>query len=110
MELWQLDVVHGFLLADGTSAKALTGVDDHSRYCVSARLMARERTQSVCDGFSSALNTYGLPAQDRELQWVGPSAGGGLAGPVRADDAEDLTLVDREGHVLDRDVPSVPLV
>src|SRR5438128_1142223 len=63
MELWQLDVVHGFLLADGTSAKALTGVDDHSRYCVSARLMARERTQSVCDAFSSALNTYGVPGQ-----------------------------------------------
>jgi transposase InsO family protein len=63
MELWQLDVVHGFLLADGSSAKALTGVDDHSRYCVSARLMARERTQSVCDGFSSALKTYGVPAQ-----------------------------------------------
>ncbi len=33
MELWQLDLVHGFLLADGTSAKALTGIDDHSRYC-----------------------------------------------------------------------------
>ena len=63
MELWQLDVVHGFLLADGTHAKALTGVDDHSRFCVSARLMARERTQAVCDGFSSALRTYGLPAQ-----------------------------------------------
>ncbi len=63
MELWQLDLVHGFLLADGTSAKALTGVDDHSRYCVSARLMPRERTQSVCDGFSSALKTYGVPAQ-----------------------------------------------
>jgi hypothetical protein len=44
MELWQLDVVHGFLLVDGTHAKALTGVDDHSRYCISARLMARERT------------------------------------------------------------------
>src|SRR6266849_326955 len=63
MELWQFDVVHGFLLADGTSAKALTGIDDHSRFCVSARLMARERTQAVCDGFSSALKTYGLPAQ-----------------------------------------------
>jgi transposase InsO family protein len=63
MELWQLDLVHGFLLADGTSAKALTGVDDHSRYCVSARLMPRERTQSVCDGFSSALKNYGVPAQ-----------------------------------------------
>ena len=63
MELWQLDLVHGFLLADGSSAKALTGVDDHSRYCVSARLMARERTQSVCDGFNSAMQTYGVPLQ-----------------------------------------------
>ena len=63
MELWQLDLVHGFLLADGTSAKALTGIDDHSRYCVSARLMARERTQSVCDGFSSAMQAYGIPLQ-----------------------------------------------
>jgi len=63
MELWQLDIVHGFLLADGTSAKALTGIDDHSRFCVSARLMPRERTQAVCDGFSSALREYGVPAQ-----------------------------------------------
>ena len=36
MELWQMDVVGGFLLADGTTAKALTGVDDHSGF-VSAR-------------------------------------------------------------------------
>lgn len=63
MELWQLDIVHGFLLADGTSAKALTGIDDHSRYCVSARLMPQERTQAVCDGFSSALRSFGVPAQ-----------------------------------------------
>jgi transposase InsO family protein len=63
LELWQLDTVGGFLLADGTSAKALTGVDDHSRFCVLARLMARERTQAVCDGFSSALRTHGVPAQ-----------------------------------------------
>ena len=61
MELWQLDVVHGFALADGTAAKALTGIDDHSRFCVSARLMVRERTQAVCDGFSSALREYGVP-------------------------------------------------
>ena len=63
MELWQLDTVHGFLLADGTSAKALTGIDDHSRFCVSARLMPRERTQAVCDGFSSAMRIYGVPGQ-----------------------------------------------
>jgi hypothetical protein len=57
MELWQLDVVHGFALADGAAAKALTGIDDHSRYCVSAHLMLRERMQAVCDDFSSALQT-----------------------------------------------------
>jgi hypothetical protein len=28
MELWQLDLVGGFGLADGTSCKALTGIDD----------------------------------------------------------------------------------
>jgi hypothetical protein len=36
MELWQMDVVGGFVLADGTHAKALTGIDDHSRMCVCA--------------------------------------------------------------------------
>jgi hypothetical protein len=39
MELWQMDIVGGFPLI-GTSAKALTGTDDHSRKCVCARLMA----------------------------------------------------------------------
>jgi transposase InsO family protein len=63
MELWQMDVVHGFLLQDGTSAKALTGIDDHSRFCVSARLLTRERTELVCGGFEAALRTYGCPQQ-----------------------------------------------
>jgi transposase InsO family protein len=63
MELWQLDVVGGFLLADGSTAKALTGVDDHSRFCVYARSMPRERTQPVCDGFAAALRAYGVPEQ-----------------------------------------------
>lgn len=63
MELWQMDVVGGFPLADGTSAKALTGIDDHSRMCVCARLMARERTRAVCDGLRAALATHGAPEQ-----------------------------------------------
>jgi transposase InsO family protein len=63
MELWQMDLVGGFLLADGTSAKALTGIDDHSRFCVSARLMPRERTQLVCDGFVAAMRAHGVPQQ-----------------------------------------------
>src|SRR5215207_7928644 len=63
MELWQMDVVGGFPLADGTSAKALTGVDDHSRMCVCARLMVRERTRAVCDGLRGAVEAFGAPSQ-----------------------------------------------
>jgi transposase InsO family protein len=63
MELWQLDVVGGFLLADGSHAKALTGIDDHSRFCVSAYLMRRERQRSVCEGLGLAMRTYGVPEE-----------------------------------------------
>ena len=63
MELWQMDTVGGFVLADGTKAKALTGVDDHSRFCISAHLMVRESSQRVCDGLALALRTYGVPGQ-----------------------------------------------
>lgn len=63
MELWQMDVVGGFPLADGTSAKALTGIDDHSRFCVSARVMPRERTRAVCEGLRAAIAAYGAPVQ-----------------------------------------------
>jgi transposase InsO family protein len=63
MELWQMDVVGGFVLADGTKAKALTGIDDHSRFCVSAYLMPRESSQKVCAGLLRALGAYGVPEQ-----------------------------------------------
>src|SRR4051812_8442100 len=63
MELWQMDVVGGFALADGTRAKVLTGVDDHSRFCVSAHVMSRETSQKVCEGLAKALRAYGVPEQ-----------------------------------------------
>jgi transposase InsO family protein len=63
MELWQMDVVGGFVLADGTRAKALTGIDDHSRFCVSAHLMLRESAQRVCEGLTKAVRSYGVPEQ-----------------------------------------------
>jgi hypothetical protein len=62
-ELWQMDTVGGFLIADGSHAKALTGQEDHSRFCVSARLMPRERTRPVCDGLTAAISAYGAPEQ-----------------------------------------------
>ena len=63
MELWQMDVVGGFVLADGRRAKALTGIDDHSRFCVSAFLMLRESSQRVCDGLALAMQRHGVPEQ-----------------------------------------------
>lgn len=63
MELWQMDVVGGFVLADGRRVKALTGVDDHSRYCVCAYLMVRETSRNVCDGLALALRSHGVPGQ-----------------------------------------------
>ena len=63
MELWQMDVVGGFVLANGTRAKALTGVDDHSRFCVSAYLMPRESSRQVCDGLALAMRRWGVPAE-----------------------------------------------
>lgn len=63
MELWQMDVVGGIGLADGSTAKALTGLDDHSRFCVSAVLMPREGTRLVCDGLAAAMRRHGVPQQ-----------------------------------------------
>ncbi len=63
MELWQMDVVGGFVLADGTKAKALTGLDDHSRFCVVARLMPRETSRQVCDGLADAMRRWGVPGE-----------------------------------------------
>ena len=63
MELWQMDVVGGIGLQDGTALKCLTGVDDHSRFCVCAALLVKERTQLVCDAFAAALRTHGVPEQ-----------------------------------------------
>src|SRR4051794_8778370 len=48
MELWQMDVVGGFQLADSAKAKAVTGGDDHSRFCISAFLMVRGSSRRGC--------------------------------------------------------------
>jgi len=63
MELWQMDVVGGILLADGSEVKCLTGIDDHSRFVVCAGLMVRANSRSVCSHFADALRTYGVPQE-----------------------------------------------
>jgi transposase InsO family protein len=61
MELWQLDVMGGIWLVDGRELKAVTGIDDHSRFCVAAGLIERANARSVCRVFTAALNRYGSP-------------------------------------------------
>jgi transposase InsO family protein len=63
MELWQMDVVGGILLTDGSELKCLTGVDDHSRLCVMAGLMVRATSRSVCDHFANTMTIHGVPQE-----------------------------------------------
>ncbi|MEN3266424.1 MAG: hypothetical protein V7646_3318 [Pseudonocardia sp.] len=61
MALWQLDIVGGVFLVDGTEAKLVTGVDDHSRFCVIASVVPRATGRAVCLAFVDAMRRYGLP-------------------------------------------------
>ena len=63
MELWQMDVVGGLLLADGRSCKILTGLDDHSRFAVCAGVMVRATSRAVCGHFAEALRRHGVPQE-----------------------------------------------
>jgi transposase InsO family protein len=63
MELWQMDVVGGVLLEDGTECKILTGIDDHSRFMVCAGIMTRAISRQVCGHLAAALEKYGAPEE-----------------------------------------------
>jgi transposase InsO family protein len=74
MELWQLDIVGGIRLADGGEAKVVTGVDDHSRFCVIAAVVRRATGRAVCAAFAQALQTFGVPEEvltDNGKQFTG---------------------------------------
>jgi transposase InsO family protein len=63
MELWQLDVMGGVWLASAQELKVVTGLDDHSRFCVMAGLVERANARSVCRIFAAALARYGAPEE-----------------------------------------------
>jgi len=63
MELWQMDVVGGVLLADGSECKVLTGIDDHSRFVVCAGVMVRATSRAVCSHLAEAMRTHGVPQE-----------------------------------------------
>jgi transposase InsO family protein len=63
MQLWQLDVTASAFLAGGTEVKIVTGIDDHSRYCVIARAVLRATARPVCRAFVEAMTVYGVPEE-----------------------------------------------
>ena len=63
MELWQMDVMSRVFLGDGREVKLVTGIDDHSRFVVCARVVDRATTRPVADALLGALRTHGAPEQ-----------------------------------------------
>jgi transposase InsO family protein len=63
MQLWQLDVTASAFLTGGTEVKIVTGLDDHSRYCVIARAVMRATARPVCRAFVEAMTVYGVPEE-----------------------------------------------
>jgi transposase InsO family protein len=63
MQLWQLDVTASLFLADGRECKIITGIDDHSRFCVLAAVVLRATGRAVCSAFVTAMRAYGVPGE-----------------------------------------------
>jgi transposase InsO family protein len=68
MQLWQVDIVGGLWLVNPVTgevreAKIVTGLDDHSRFCVMAKVVERATARAVCVAFAEALGRFGVPEE-----------------------------------------------
>lgn len=68
MQLWGMDIVAGIHLVDPTTgvireAKVVTGVDDHSRFCVIATVVEHATGRAVCLALATALARFGVPEE-----------------------------------------------
>ena len=66
MQLWAVDIIEGIWLVNEATgvlreAKVVTGVDDHSRFCVMAMVTERATSRAVCYAFAQALVRFGAP-------------------------------------------------
>jgi transposase InsO family protein len=85
MQLWGIDIVGGIELVNVATgelreAKIVTGVDDHSRFCVMAAVVEHATGRAVCLAFARALAAYGVPEEvitDNGKQFTARFARGG---------------------------------
>ena len=69
-----MDVTASLFLADGRECKVITGIDDHSRFCVIATVVMRATARAVCLAFTAAMAEYGIPSEvlsDNGKQFTG---------------------------------------
>ena len=88
MELWQMDVVGGVHLTDGTEVKVITGIDDNSRFIVSAKVVVQATARPVCEALLEALARHGVPEQvltDNGKVFTGRFGPGGSSAEVLFD-------------------------
>jgi transposase InsO family protein len=63
MQRWQMDVMGRVHLASGLEVKVVTGIDDHSRFIVCAKVVAAATARPVCLALAGALRRHGIPDQ-----------------------------------------------
>jgi transposase InsO family protein len=68
MQLWQMDIVGGLRLVSPVTGelregKVVTAVDDHSRYCVIAKVAEHATSRVVCLALAEALARFGVPEE-----------------------------------------------
>ncbi len=69
-----MGVTASLFLADGRECKIITGIDDHSRFCVIATVVMRATGRAVCLAFVTAMRSYGVPGEvlsDNGKQFTG---------------------------------------
>jgi transposase InsO family protein len=63
MQLWQMDVMGRVRLSGGQEVKVVTGIDDHSRFIVCAKVVAAATARPVCLALAEALRRHGVPEE-----------------------------------------------
>jgi transposase InsO family protein len=63
MASWQVGIVGGALLVDGSKASIVSGLDDYSRFVVSARVVERAPARPVCDALAASMRARRVPEQ-----------------------------------------------
>ena len=63
MELWQMGVMGRVHRAGGLEVKVVTGIDDHSRFIVCAKVVVQATARPVCQALAEAFDRHGVPEQ-----------------------------------------------